>query len=107
MVDTHYCYGAYLQRRRRAKRLYAHTIEHLYSVPGSPFLPETRGKEVAEEPGTSWVIMGANNFIQLFAPMLAPAADMALRDGTTRDWKREFILHIFNLRGLYFLRAPV
>ena len=28
------------------------------------------------------------------ASALARAADMALRNGTTRDWKREFILHL-------------
>jgi len=27
----------------------------------------------------------------LFAPMLAQAADMALRDGALLDWKREFV----------------
>jgi len=35
----------------------------------------------------------------LSASALARAADMALRDGTTRDWKREFILHL-KLPGL-------
>jgi len=38
--------------------------------------------------------MGANKAIQLFAPMLAQAADMALRDGASLDWKREFISHL-------------
>ena len=28
-------------------------------------------------------------------PTLVQAADMALRLGPTRDWKREFILHLF------------
>ena len=50
--------------------------------------------------------MGANNIIQLCAPTLVQAAGMALRGGTTRDWEREFILHLF-VAGLVLLRASV
>ena len=43
--------------------------------------------------------VGADEVMTLSAPALARVADMALRDGTTRDWKREFILHL-KLPGL-------
>ena len=38
--------------------------------------------------------VGVDTVMTLFVPALAQAAGMALRGGTTRDWKREFILHL-------------
>ena len=38
--------------------------------------------------------VGVDKAMALSASALAQAADMALRDGTTRDWKRESILHL-------------
>ena len=37
----------------------------------------------------------ANKAMALSTSTLVQAADMALRAGTTRDWKREFILHLY------------
>ena len=41
----------------------------------------------------------ANKAMALSTSTLVQVADMALRAGTTRDWKREFILHL-ELPGL-------
>ena len=38
--------------------------------------------------------VGVGKFITLTTPTLVQAANMALRDGTSEDMKREFILHL-------------
>ena len=42
---------------------------------------------------------GRKQHRMLLAPMPVQAADMALRDGTSEDWKREFVLHLYLARA--------